>query len=62
VLEVVETVDGRLTAADTEPSPSGADSVWLDARTALCEVLAGVTIADIVEREAQAASAPMFFI
>lgn len=64
VLEVVETVDGRLSEG---PAPDGtaggaADEVWGDARQALCAVLAGVTIADIVEREARMQSAPMFHI
>jgi Rrf2 family transcriptional regulator, cysteine metabolism repressor len=62
VLEVVETVDGRLTATDGEPTGSACDTVWTEARAALCGVLAGVTIADMVEREAQATGAPMFFI
>lgn len=65
VLEVVETVDGRLTQApgeDAPPSDGGGDVVWDEARKALCTVLAGVTIADIVEREARMKSAPMFFI
>ncbi len=65
VLEVVETVDGRLTRAPGEDAPQpdgGGDAVWDDARQALCSVLAGVTIADIVEREAKMQSAPMFFI
>jgi Rrf2 family protein len=62
VLEVVETVDGRLTATDGEPTGAAGDTVWIEARGALCAVLAGVTIADMVEREAQAAGAPMFFI
>lgn len=64
VLEVVEIVDGRLTATDGEAAhaPAPAEEVWGQARGALCAVLAGVTIADIVEREARAQSAPMFFI
>lgn len=60
VLEVVETVDGRLASGDGEPA--AADEIWIDAREALRAVLAAVTIADIVEREARAQSAPMFFI
>lgn len=67
VLEVVETVDGRLTEAPAEdgqarPVAGAADDVWAEAREALCGVLAGVTIADIVEREARLQSAPMFHI
>jgi Rrf2 family protein len=62
VLDVVEVVDGRLTATDGEPTGAAGDTVWTEARSALCAVLAGVTIADMVEREARAAGAPMFFI
>jgi len=64
VLEVVEVVDGRLTTADgaTEPVATGSESVWAEARQALCAVLEAVTITDIVEREARASDAPMFFI
>lgn len=66
VLEVVETVDGRLTDGPGEEAGTvgagGADAIWGEARQALCSVLAGVTIADIVEREARLQSAPMFHI
>jgi Rrf2 family cysteine metabolism transcriptional repressor len=60
VLEVVETVDGRLTPPGIEGD--GADSIWIEARTALAEVLGGRTIADVQEREARLRSAPMFHI
>ncbi|MEQ8833302.1 MAG: Rrf2 family transcriptional regulator [Miltoncostaeaceae bacterium] len=64
VLDVVETVDGRLTPSETDAAPAvaPAEDVWAEARQALCAVLAGLTIADIVEREARAQGAPMFFI
>lgn len=64
VLEVVEIVDGRLGPAEGEaaPPPPPAEEVWGEARQALRAVLAGLTIADIVEREARAQGAPMFFI
>lgn len=64
VLDVVETVDGRLRGdGGGSPSPpTGADSVWGEARESLCAVLGAVTIADVVEREARANNAPMFFI
>jgi Rrf2 family transcriptional regulator, cysteine metabolism repressor len=58
---VVETVDGRL-ADSADGAPGGSESVWADARTALAEVLGGVTIADLVEREARLQGAPMFHI
>ncbi len=52
----------RVPGEDAPRSDGGGDVVWNDARQALCTVLAGVTIADIVEREARMQSAPMFFI
>jgi Rrf2 family protein len=60
VLEVVETVDGRLTPPGVEGD--GADSIWIEARAALAGVLGGITIADVQEREARLRSAPMFHI
>ncbi len=63
ILEVVETVDGRIgPSPGGDGSPQGAESVWVDARAALAELLSGLTIADIVEREARLQSAPMFHI
>lgn len=59
VLDVVEIVDGQLAANDERPT---GEDIWEEARAALCQVLAGVTVADIVEREARASTAPMFFI
>ena len=64
ILEVVETVDGRITP------PSGAnveardalDGVWAEARAALASLLGGITIADVQEREARLRGAPMFHI
>lgn len=63
ILEVVETVDGRLSppvagAAQVE----GGESVWAEARTTLAELLSSLTIADMVEREARIQAAPMFHI
>ena len=57
VLEVVELLEGELGA---EAAASG--EVWLDAVTATKNVLAGTTIADVAEREAQSAGAPMYYI
>lgn len=65
VLQVVETVDGRLgdaQAGDGQGSPDASDAIWSGATDALREVLGAVTIADIVEREARLKSAPMFHI
>lgn len=54
VLEVVELLDG----------PLGRDSegVFADAAQAAREVLAGVTIADVIEREAREAGSSMYYI
>jgi Rrf2 family protein len=57
VLEVVELLEGELGA---EAADSG--SVWAEAVEALRAVLAGATIADVAEREAQSESSPMYYI
>ena len=57
VLEVVELLEGEL---GTEAAASG--QVWLDAVEAARGVLGATTIADVAEREAQAAGAPMYYI
>ena len=63
VLEVVETVDGRLAAgAPVDPSRAGAESVWDEARARLAELLGGLTVADVLDREARLQGAPMFHI
>jgi DNA-binding IscR family transcriptional regulator len=62
VLEVVETVDGRLAPPRGQGAAEGAESVWAEARASLGELLSGLTIADMVEREARLQSAPMFHI
>nr|WP_281412245.1 Rrf2 family transcriptional regulator [Miltoncostaea marina] len=61
ILEVVETVDGRITAPP-DADANGSGFVWTAARAALAELLEGLTIADMVEREARAQDAPMFHI
>jgi Rrf2 family transcriptional regulator, cysteine metabolism repressor len=61
ILEVVETVDGRITAPPDEDG-NGSGFVWTEARATLAELLEGLTIADMVEREARAQDAPMFHI
>ena len=57
VLEVVELLEGELgsEAADTGPP-------WTDVADAVKSVLAGSTIAQVAEREAQAAGASMYYI
>jgi Rrf2 family transcriptional regulator, cysteine metabolism repressor len=57
VLEVVELLEGEL---GTDAAANG--PVWTDALDAVRGVLAGATIADVAEREAQAAGAPMYYI
>jgi Rrf2 family cysteine metabolism transcriptional repressor len=57
VLEVVELLEGEL---GSDASANGA--VWTDAVDAVKSVLGGSTIAEVAEREAQAAGAPMYYI
>jgi Rrf2 family cysteine metabolism transcriptional repressor len=56
VLEVVELLEGDLAAEALAAGPP-----WTDAVEALRSVLAGLTIAEVAEREAEA-SAPMYYI
>jgi Rrf2 family cysteine metabolism transcriptional repressor len=57
VLEVVERLEGELGA---DAGENGA--VWTEAVTAVKNVLSATTIADVAEREAQAAGAQMYYI
>ena len=57
VLEVVELLEGELGA---EARVAG--GVWAEAAEALRSVLAGVTIAEVAERESEASAAPMYYI
>ena len=57
VLEVVELLEGELGA---DAAANGA--VWSEAVDAVKQVLGAATIADIAEREAQAAGAQMYYI
>jgi Rrf2 family transcriptional regulator, cysteine metabolism repressor len=57
VLEVVERLEGELGA---DAGENGA--VWSEAVTAVKNVLSSTTIADVAEREAQAAGAQMYYI
>ena len=54
VLEIVELLDGKLGA--------GAESIFGEAAEAARAVLAGSTIADVVERENRDAGATMYYI
>ena len=57
VLEVVELLEGELGL-----DAGGAGTVWSEATEAVKSVLANTTIAEIAEREAQAAGAQMYYI
>ena len=57
VLEVVELLEGEL-GADAEAN----GAVWVEAVVAVRGVLGGATIADVAEREAQAAGSAMYYI
>jgi Rrf2 family transcriptional regulator, cysteine metabolism repressor len=57
VLEVVELLEGELGVDASSLSP-----VWTEAVDAVKSVLGGTTIADVAEREAQEAAAPMYYI
>jgi Rrf2 family transcriptional regulator, cysteine metabolism repressor len=54
VLEIVELLDG--------PVGAGAEGIFADAATAARDVLAGMTISDVLAHEAQAAGAAMYHI
>lgn len=63
ILEVVETVDGRITPpGGAGEAARGTEFVWAEARSVLADLLEGLTIADMVEREARLQDAPMFHI
>jgi Rrf2 family protein len=57
VLQVVELLEGELGSEAADSGP-----VWTEAVEAVRAVLAGTTIAELAEREAQAAGAPMYYI
>ena len=57
MLEVVELLEGQLGA---DAASSG--QVWIDAVDSVREVLRRTTIADVAEREARDATAPMYYI
>jgi Rrf2 family protein len=61
VLEVVQLLDGEV-GADLAGPDAGAQDVWAQAVAALREVLGGTTIADVMQREADAAGASMYHI
>ena len=57
VLEIVEMLEGELGA-----EARSAGSVWTEATEALRGVLGAITVAEVAEREAAAATAPMYHI
>jgi len=57
LLEVVELLEGELGA-----DAAGSGPIWTDVTDAVRGVLGGSTIADLAEREADAAAAPMYYI
>jgi Rrf2 family transcriptional regulator, cysteine metabolism repressor len=57
VLEIVELLEGELGADAADSGP-----IWTEAVDAVRAVLAGTTIAELAEREAQAAGAQMYYI
>lgn len=61
VLEVVELLDGEV-GAEVDISTGEMSDVWSGAVTALRDVLKATTVADVVQREAQAAGAQMYHI
>lgn len=62
LLEVVETVDGRLGPTPPDPDPPGCRAPWINLRERLSELLGEVTIADVLEMDQRAKDAPMFHI
>ncbi len=61
VLAVVELLDGEL-GADVGGNSADDQDVWVRAAASLREVLAGTTIGDVMQREAEAAGARMYYI
>ena len=57
VLEVVELLEG-----DLGQDANQAGQIWVEAVGAVRGVLGGTTIADVAEREARDATAPMYYI
>lgn len=57
VLEVVELLEGELGSDAAASGP-----IWTDAVEAVKAVLGATTIAEVAEREAQSAAAPMYYI
>jgi Rrf2 family protein len=61
VLDVVQLLDGEVDA-EHDPGKDEASTVWRAAVAALRDVLGGTTVADVVQQEARAAGAQMYYI
>ena len=61
VLEIVELLDGGV-GAEIDAQGPDAGSVWGRAVSSLREVLKATTVSDVVQQEAQAAGAQMYYI
>jgi Rrf2 family cysteine metabolism transcriptional repressor len=61
VLDIVHLLDGEV-APEHDPGKDEASTVWRTAVAALREVLGNTTVADVVQQEAQAAGAQMYYI
>ena len=61
VLQIVELLDGEL-GADISGEGAAAQDVWAAAVKSLRDVLGATTIADVIQREAEAAGARMYYI
>jgi Rrf2 family protein len=61
VLQVVQLLDGEF-EGEAGGGSGEAQEVWVRAVTALREVLGATTIADVMQREAEAAGAAMYYI
>lgn len=62
ILDVVECVDGPLRPVIVNGVVDAGVELWEDAQTRLADLLDGVSIADMVEREARQAGTMMFHI
>ena len=61
VLEVIEAVDGPI-GGSTEATGCPVGEVWADGASRLASAFRDVSVADVAEREARRADAPMFHI